>query len=66
MAVSYFTWIGTDRYDGSLVSGIEAVMQGQFMFLVLNVVFFFVYLGIPVAAHLLVSGAGRTFRGLLA
>lgn len=66
VAVPYSTWIGTDRYDGSLVSGIEAMMQGQFMFLVLNVVFFFVYLGIPVAAHLLVTGAGRTFRGVLA
>ena len=32
-------------------------------FLAINVVFFFVYLGIPVAAHLLVSGAGRPFRG---
>jgi len=49
-----------------LVSGVEAIMQGQFMFVVLNLVFFFVYLGIPVAAHLLVSGAGRAFRAVLA
>jgi hypothetical protein len=66
VAVPYATWIGTDQYNGSLASGIEAIMQGQFMFLVLNVVFFFVYLGIPVAAHMLVSGATRAFRGVLA
>jgi hypothetical protein len=66
VAVPYSTWIGTDRYTGGLISGIETIMQGQFMFLVLNVVFFFVYLGIPVAAHLLVTGAGRAFRGVLA
>lgn len=66
VAVPYSTWIGTDGYTGGLISGIEVIMLGQFMFLVLNVVFFFVYLGIPVAAHLLVSGAARPFRGVLA
>jgi len=66
VAIPYSTWVGTDVYNGSLVSGIEAMIQGQLMFLVLNVVFLLVYLGIPVAAHLLVSGAGRAFRGVLA
>jgi hypothetical protein len=63
VAIPYSTWIGTDTYAGDLVSGINVIVQGQLMFLALNVVFFFVYLGLPVAAHLLVSGAGRPFRG---
>jgi hypothetical protein len=63
VAIPYSTWIGTDLYSGDIVSGINVIVQGQIMFLAINVVFFFVYLGIPVAAHLLVSGAGRPFRG---
>jgi len=66
VAIPYSTWIGTDRWDGSLVTGISVMMQGQLMFLVLNIVFFFVYLGIPAAAYLLVTGAGRAFRGVIA
>jgi hypothetical protein len=65
VAIPYSTWIGTDLYTGDLVSGLNVVIQGQIMFLALNVVFFFVYLGIPIAAHLLVSGAGRPFRGAI-
>jgi hypothetical protein len=65
LAIPYSTWIGTDLYKGDLVSGINVIIQGQLMFLALNVVFFFVYLGIPIAAHLLVSGAGRPFRGAI-
>jgi hypothetical protein len=63
VAIPYSTWIGTDLYAGDAVSGINVIFQGQLMFLAINVVFFFVYLGLPVAAHLLVSGAGRPFRG---
>ena len=65
VAIPYSTWIGTDLYTGDLVSGINVIVQGQIMFLAINVVFFFVYLGIPIAAHLLVSGAGRPFRGAI-
>jgi hypothetical protein len=65
IAIPYSTWVGTDLYTGDLVSGVNTIIQGQIMFFVLNVVFFFVYLGIPVAAHLLVSGAGRPFRGAI-
>jgi len=65
VAVPSSTWIGTDVYHGDLIPGINAVVQGQIMFLALNVVFFFVYLGIPVASYLLVSGAGRALRGVL-
>ena len=66
VAIPYATWIGTDRYDGSLVNGISVIVQGQLMFVALNVLFFFAYLGIPAAAYLLVSGSGRAFRGVLA
>lgn len=65
LAIPYSTWIGTELYTGEVVSGLRVILQGQLMFFALNVMFFFVYLGIPVAAHLLVSGAGRPFRGAI-
>ena len=36
--------------------------QGELMQLIFNVTFFFVYLSIPIAGHLVVSGASRPFR----
>ena len=46
--------------DVTVVVG--AVAQGTFMMLVCNVVFFFVYLGVPVATVLLVNASGKPFR----
>ena len=65
VAIPYSTWLGTDLYHGDVASGVTAILEGQIMFLALNIVFLFVYLGIPLASYLLVSGAGRPFRGAL-
>lgn len=36
--------------------------QGELMLLIFNITFFFVYLSIPIASYLIVSGASRPFR----
>ena len=38
--------------------------QGELMLLIFNITFFFVYLSIPIASYLIVSGASRPFRNL--
>ena len=39
-------------------------IAGEIMLLIFNVTFFFVYLSIPIASYLIVSGASRPFRML--
>jgi len=64
LAIPWSAWLGvrdglTDPFDIA-----TAIAQGEFMLLIFNITFFFVYLSIPIASYLLVSGASRPFRAL--
>jgi hypothetical protein len=64
LAIPWGAWIGSG--DG-VVDGWELltnIVQGEFMLAVFNSLFFFVYLSIPIASYLIVSGASRPFRML--
>jgi hypothetical protein len=64
LAIPWSAWMGA--YDGA-ESGWDmatAWMQGEVMLVVFNVTFFFVYLSVPIASYMVVSGASRPFRAL--
>ena len=64
LAIPWSAWIGSG--DGA-IDGWELltnILQGEFMLGVFNILFFFVYLSIPIASYLIVSGASRPFRTL--
>lgn len=64
LAVPWSAWMGT--MDGAADSWEMATRwsQGEIMLVIFNVTFFFVFLSIPVASYLIVSGASRPFRTL--
>ncbi len=64
LAIPWSAWLG--EFDGAVSSWDMATswFQGEFMLLIFNITFFFVYLSIPVASYLIVSGASRPFRAL--
>jgi len=64
LAIPWSAWIG--EFDGAVSSWDMATgwFQGELMLMIFNVAFFFVYLSIPVASYLIVSGASRPFRML--
>jgi hypothetical protein len=64
IAIPWSAWLG--EFDGAVSSWDMATswFQGEFMLLIFNITFFFVYLSIPVASYLIVSGASRPFRSL--
>ncbi len=64
MAIPWSAWLGAagTTTDPWLVT--VAITQGELMLLIFNVTFFFVYLSIPVASYMIVSGASRPFRTL--
>ena len=64
LAIPWSAWIGG---AGDVADGWEmatAWFQGELMLVIFNITFFFVYLSIPVASYLLVSGASRPVRSL--
>ena len=64
LAIPWSAWLG--EFDGAVSSWDMATswFQGEFMLLIFNITFFFVYLSIPVASYLIVSGASRPFRAM--
>jgi hypothetical protein len=64
LAIPWSAWIGAadEAVDGWQV--VTSIFQGEMMLLIFNVAFFFVFLSIPIASHLIVSGAARPFRML--
>jgi hypothetical protein len=64
LAIPWSAWLG--QFDGALSAWAMAMnwFQGELMLLVFNVTFFLVYLSIPIASYLIVSGASRPFRTL--
>ena len=64
LAIPWSAWLGSG--DGA-VDGwdlLTNILQGEFMLAVFNILFSFVYLSIPIASYLIVSGASRPFRML--
>jgi hypothetical protein len=64
IAIPWSAWLGvrdglTDPFEIT-----SSIAQGEFMLLIFNITFFFVYLSIPIASYLIVSGASRPFRAL--
>ena len=64
LAIPWSAWIGYGDTSSDFWALAVGVFQSEFMLIVFNVTFFFVYLSIPVASHLIVSGASRPFRTL--
>ena len=63
LAIPWSAWLGYgDGVDGWEL--LTNVVQAEFMLAVFNILFFFVYLSIPIASYLIVSGASRPFRML--
>ena len=64
LAIPWSAWLG--EFDGAVSTWEMATnwFQGELMLLIFNITFFFVYLSIPVASYLIVSGASRPFRSL--
>jgi hypothetical protein len=56
---------GDNVSPGGAVAVAAAIESGAMGLLVLNLLISMGYLTVPVAAHLLVSAAGRPFRGVL-
>lgn len=51
--------------QGSLTELVKSVTQGAAMMTIGNILFFFAYLSVPVAAYGLVNAVGRPFRGAI-
>ena len=64
LAVPWSAWMGAMDGGTDTWELVTRWFQGELMLLVFNVTFFFVYLSIPIASHLIVSGASRPFRSL--
>ena len=62
LAIPWSAWIGQGDGAGDGWSLLTNILQGEFMLAVFNILFFFVYLSIPIASYLIVSGASRPFR----
>jgi hypothetical protein len=64
LAIPWSAWMGSmddATYGWDMAT---AWFQGELMLLIFNFTFFFVYLSIPIASYLIVSGASRPFRTL--
>jgi len=64
LAIPWAVWMNSSQGAQGTWDIATSIAQGQIMLLVFNITFFFVYLSIPVASHLIVSGASRPFRTL--
>jgi hypothetical protein len=64
LAIPWTVWMNSSQGAQGTWDIATSIAQGQIMLLVFNITFFFVYLSIPVASHLIVSGASRPFRAL--
>ncbi len=64
LAIPWSAWIGAG--DGTMdVWGLAVnILQSEMMLAVFNITFFFVFLSIPIASYMIVSGASRPFRNL--
>jgi hypothetical protein len=64
IAIPWTVWMNGSGGRQDIWETATFIAQGQIMLLVFNITFFFIYLSIPIASHLIVSGASRPFRTL--
>jgi hypothetical protein len=64
LAIPWSAWLGAADGSSDIWAVIANVLQGEVMLVVFNITFFFVYLSIPIASYMIVSGASRPFRML--
>jgi hypothetical protein len=64
LAIPWSAWIGATDGAANGFAVVSSILQSELMLLIFNATFFFVYLSIPIASHLIVSGASRPFRTL--
>ena len=64
LAIPWSAWLGALDGVTDPWAMTTNFLQGEIMLLIFNVTFFFVYLSIPIASYLIVSGASRPFRML--
>ena len=62
--VWFNVWMNGSQGPQDIWDTATFIAQGQIMLLIFNITFFFIYLSIPIASHLIVSGASRPFRTL--
>jgi hypothetical protein len=62
LAIPWGIWLNASQGAQNTWDIATSIAQGQIMLLIFNITFFFVYLSIPLASHLIVSGAARPFR----
>jgi hypothetical protein len=58
----FFKGVKEAGVTSDVTTAMSAVAQGSVMMLVCNLVFFFAYLGVPMATVLLVNASGKPFR----
>ncbi len=64
LAIPWSAWLGLADGTTDTWALTVSVLQGEAMLAIFNITFFFVYLSIPIASYLIVSGASRPFRTL--
>ena len=64
LAIPWSAWIGAADGTTDIWQLTTNVLQGEAMLAIFNITFLFVYLSIPVASYLIVSGASRPFKML--
>ena len=62
LAIPWSAWIGAADGTTDIWQLTTNVLQGEAMLAIFNITFVFVYLSIPVASYLIVSGASRPFK----
>jgi hypothetical protein len=64
LAIPWSAWLGAADGTTDIWGLTVNVLQGETMLAIFNISFFFVFLSIPIASYMIVSGASRPFRTL--
>ena len=64
LAIPWSAWVGAGDGAADVWEIAANVLQGEVMLVIFNITFFLVYLSIPIASYLIVTGASRPFRTL--
>jgi hypothetical protein len=64
LAIPWSAWLGSADGTTDIWGLAVNVLQGETMLAIFNIAFFFVFLSIPIASYMIVSGVSRPFRTL--
>ncbi len=64
LAIPWSAWLGSADGTTDIWGLTVNVLQGETMLAIFNIAFFFVFLSIPIASYMIVSGVSRPFRML--